>query len=337
LHFKKRIFIYLILLAGIFSLQVTGFFAPVRTQRSLFRHSPKATVLEDEAAASDDLFLAAVKSETCQAEVKAEEVESEPFTGKGGPQEPELELSFSPYEVQPGDNLWEIAKRENLDLDTLISANKLKRANLINAGDILHIPNQKGIFHKVRKGETLSEIAKIYKVTIEEVLEINEIEDPQALTINAQLFIPGAKLLPEEREYILGWGFIRPCRGWISSRYGWRRDPFTGQRRFHHGIDLAAPRGTPVYAARDGRVIRSGWTGGYGRIIIIKHSRGYSTRYGHNSVNLVKNGQYVRQGQLIARVGNSGRSTGSHLHFEVRRWGRPLNPLPLIRSYARRK
>ena len=312
MRLPRRFSIYLILLVGILALQITGFFK-----------SETNNSIANPLAAGE--------------QVQPEEVGTETFTGKGGPKEPPLQLSLFPYEVQPGDNLWGIARRENLDLDTLISANRLQRANLINVGDILHIPNQKGVFHKVRKGQTISGIAKIYKTAVEEILEINGIEEPDAISVHKQLFIPGAKLLSEEKEYILGWGFIKPCRGWVSSRYGWRRDPFTRQRRFHRGIDLAVSTGTPIYAARDGKVILSGWSGGYGRLIVIKHTQGYSTRYGHNSVNLVKKGQKVKQGQLIARVGNTGRSTGSHLHFEIRRWGHALNPAPLIRRYARRK
>ena len=309
MHLPRRFSIYLILLGGILALQISGFFTPLQVRT---RSAP---------VVCDDLLV------TGQAE----------FAGKGGPKEPPLQLSLFPYEVQPGDNLWGIARRENLDLDTLISANRLQRANLINVGDILHIPNQKGVFHKIRKGQTISEIAEIYKTAVEEILEINGIEQPDAICVDKQLFIPGAKLLSEEKEYILGWGFITPCRGWISSRYGWRRDPFTGRRRFHRGMDVATATGTPIYATRDGKVSFSGWSGGYGKLIIIKHTRGYSTRYGHNSVNLAKKGQKVRQGQLIARVGNTGRSTGPHLHFEIRRWGQSLNPAPLIRRYARRK
>ena len=309
MHLPRRFLIYPSVIIIIFLLQAGGFFG---LEKKYYPRKPLA--LQESPDTQDELL-----------------------TGKGGPQEPPLKLTFFPYQIQPGDNLWNIAKRENLDLDTLISTNKLKRANLINVGDTIHIPNQKGIFHKVKKKETISEIAELYKVTVEEILEINAIEDANLLDIDKRLFIPGGKLLAEEKEYILGLGFIKPCRGRISSGYGWRKDPFTRRRSFHRGMDIAAPRGTAIYAARDGRVIFSGWHGGYGRMIKIKHTRGYSTYYGHNSVNLVKRGQYVRQGQLIARVGSSGRSTGSHLHFEIRQWGRPLNPSPLVRRYAHRK
>ncbi len=313
MHFKKRFIIYLVLATGLFFLFTGGIFRPEKKGFSAYERN----------------FAEGEKAE--------EEAVEEPFSGKGGPKEPTLELMLLPYEVQPGDNLWDIARRADLDLDTLISANKLKRANLLNAGEIIHVPNQRGVFHQVKKGQSLSELAAAYKVAVEEILEINGIEDPGALSVNENVFIPGAKLLPEEREYLLGWGFIKPCRGWISSGYGWRRDPFSRQRRFHHGIDLAVPKGTPVYAARDGIVTYAGWMGAYGQLIIIKHSQGYSTRYAHNSATLVKKGQKIKQGQLIARVGNTGRSTGSHLHFEIRRWGKPINPKTQIRNYANRK
>jgi len=116
-----------------------------------------------------------------------------------------------------------------------------------------------------------------------------------------------------------------PARGVITSRYGWR------YRRHHDGIDLASPRGTPIYAARAGRVAFAGWYYGYGRAVIVDHGGGLTTLYGHASKLLARTGQVVEQGQLIALVGCTGRCTGSHLHFEVRINRRAVNPLPYLR------
>lgn len=118
----------------------------------------------------------------------------------------------------------------------------------------------------------------------------------------------------------------------LTSGYGMRRDPFTGRQRFHHGIDLAAPVGTPILAPRDGRVVFSGWRPGYGNLVEIRHEDGSVTRYGHNSKNSVQRGERVQAGAEIAQVGSTGRSTGPHVHFEVRREGRSVNPMPFLEA-----
>ncbi|RMD80599.1 MAG: M23 family metallopeptidase [Gammaproteobacteria bacterium] len=125
----------------------------------------------------------------------------------------------------------------------------------------------------------------------------------------------------------------RPVRhGWVSSRYGWRTDPFTGLRAFHQGVDVAGRAGEPVRAVADGVVTWAGRRYGYGLLVEIAHGRGYVTRYGHNREVLVQVGQRVRQGEVIARMGSTGRSTGPHVHFEVLRDGRPVDPLPYLRA-----
>lgn len=117
-----------------------------------------------------------------------------------------------------------------------------------------------------------------------------------------------------------------PVRGRLTSRFGYRRDPFTGRSTMHNGLDLAVPIGTPVRAAADGIVVEAGRQSGYGLTVRIDHGYGYQTLYGHNSQLLVRVGQKVTKGQIIARSGSSGRSTAPHLHYEVRVNGKPVNP-----------
>jgi len=119
--------------------------------------------------------------------------------------------------------------------------------------------------------------------------------------------------------------------GWYSSNYGWRIDPFTGQRAFHEGIDVMAETGTPIYAAAGGVVIFSGKHPQYGNMIEIDHGNGLITRYAHASKRLVKVGDLVVRGVQIGKVGKTGRATGSHLHFEVRRHGASVNPKRFLR------
>ena len=119
---------------------------------------------------------------------------------------------------------------------------------------------------------------------------------------------------------------IWPVKGWLSSRFGYRRSPFTNQREFHAGIDIVAREGTPIFAPADGVVIGAKRLGGFGKLVRIQHMQGIVTTFAHNSVNLVKVGQRVRRGDIIARVGSTGRSTGPHLHYEVRINGVAVNP-----------
>lgn len=120
--------------------------------------------------------------------------------------------------------------------------------------------------------------------------------------------------------------FISPLNGRRSSEYGERKDPFTGAHRHHHGVDIAAPEGSPIRAAAPGKVAFSGTMPGYGNVVIIEHAGGYETRYAHNADNNVRKGDTVAAGQVVATVGSTGRSTGPHLHFEVRKDGASVDP-----------
>lgn len=116
----------------------------------------------------------------------------------------------------------------------------------------------------------------------------------------------------------------------LTSNFGPRSDPFNGSSRMHKGIDIPGPVGTPIYATADGIVNRSGWASGYGNLVQISHGGGMETRYGHMSKLLVAENAYVRRGQLIGLMGSTGRSTGSHLHYEVRVEGAAINPIPFV-------
>lgn len=119
----------------------------------------------------------------------------------------------------------------------------------------------------------------------------------------------------------------------FTSGYGVRSDPFQGRAAMHAGIDLSGPAGTPIYATADGTVDTAGWnSGGYGKLVKIDHGRGIETRYGHLSSIDVRPGQHITRGELIGRMGSTGRSTGNHLHYEVRIDGRAVNPIPFMKS-----
>lgn len=131
----------------------------------------------------------------------------------------------------------------------------------------------------------------------------------------------------EKRQNILAaTPAIRPARGWVTSRFGYRKSPFTNRREFHKAFDVSAPKGTPVVAPANGVVSFAGPRGAYGKMLKIDHGHGISTVYGHLNKFLKKRGEHVKRGDLVAQIGNTGRSTGPHLHYEVRVNNIPVNP-----------
>jgi LysM repeat protein len=254
-------------------------------------------------------------------------------TEEGGPYVVAPLFHVSTYRAKSGDSLWTIAKENGPYFYTLLSVNRLKKANEISIGQELKLPNQCGILHTVHKGETLEDIALKYDVSIRKIIRVNRILDPNKIKQGSDLFVPEARVSHAfSRELLRNSGvppqFAWPCRkSQPSSGFGYRKDPFTGRRSFHSGADFAPGYGASVYASMGGIVTYAGWMGGYGKLIVIQHSKAYSTRYGHLSRILVKKGKRVRQRQRIGYIGNTGRSTGAHLHFEIRENGKPINPM----------
>ncbi len=143
------------------------------------------------------------------------------------------------------------------------------------------------------------------------------------------------KKLDQLQDGVIAIPSDKPIRTLVtfSSGFGVRSDPFRGGAAMHPGIDLSGPYGTPIYATAEGTVLRAGWnSGGYGNLIEIDHGRGISTRFGHLSAIMVQAGDHITRGQLIGRMGSTGRSTGNHLHYEVRIDGRAVNPIPFMKS-----
>jgi len=137
-------------------------------------------------------------------------------------------------------------------------------------------------------------------------------------------------LLKDKQQILASTPSIWPTQGWLASKFGWRISPITGQKEFHKGLDIAGPIGTPIIAPADGTVSFVGHYGRYGLCIDIDHGNGIVTRYGHLKRVVVKKGEHVKRGQIIAYMGNSGSSTGPHLHYEVRLNGIPTNPMRYI-------
>ena len=226
--------------------------------------------------------------------------------------------------VKPGESLWTIASKHNINIDTLIGANDINDMNQIMPGDELTILPVRGIMYRIGPGDSFSNLVSKYDLDKEEVMQANNIRNSDQLSQGQNIILPGAK--PEfGYQDRLNQMFIRPVQGRISSPFG----PRWGSH--HDGKDYAVPIGTPVKAAGGGRVVYVGWSSGYGNTVIIQHQQGMRTLYAHlNSFN-VSSGQRVNRGQVIARSGNTGRSTGPHLHFEVRVNGRPVDPAGYLR------
>lgn len=239
-------------------------------------------------------------------------------------------VEISSYTVRKGDSISSISRQFGRSPDSILSMNGIKNAKSLKIGTELKIPSMDGLLHVVAKGESLGSIAKRYKVELTLLADANDLGST-TLKVGQSLFIPGAKLGAEELRRIYGTAFAWPVRGPISSWFGIRADPFTGVRRFHAGIDIVVNLGTPVKAAADGRVADLGYNASYGNYIILSHPDGSQTLYGHLSAFSVTRGQSVTLGKVIGKSGNSGYSTGPHLHFGLYRNGVAVNPLKSLK------
>jgi len=236
---------------------------------------------------------------------------------------------ISLYVVKEGDTLPEIAKMFGVSVNTIIWANDLS-GNKIKAGDTLVILPIDGVQYEVQKGDTLESIAKKFGGDVDDIRRFNDLAIDAKLNVGDLIIIPDGEIsAPPEpkpdlnlpsRPVAAGF-FARPVLANFRKSQG-----FHGR---YSAFDIAAPKGTPVLASAAGRVISAkdnNWNGGYGKMIVISHNNGTQTLYAHLSKVLVKVGDWVAQGALIGQVGSTGRSTGPHLHFEIR----GTNPRPIL-------
>ncbi|MDR2304827.1 MAG: M23 family metallopeptidase [Treponema sp.] len=238
-------------------------------------------------------------------------------------------FSWSNYKVRRGDSVSRIAAKYSLSMDAIIAGNSIRNARRLREGENLRIPNMDGIPYTIRKGDTLEKVSKNMGVPLEAILDANDIQN-DTIAAGTQLFIPGAKMKKEDLHLAMGDAFIYPVRGRLTSGYGWRNDPISGVRRYHAALDLAVPEGTTVKASMDGRISTVGYNPTYGRYIIVSHGSGFQTMYAHLSNVLVKQNAWVLQGAKIGESGNTGYSTGPHLHFAMYKNGRAVNPLDYL-------
>ena len=235
------------------------------------------------------------------------------------------------YTVKKGEVVSKIAENFKVSIGAIIASNDIVNVRRIQEGAVLRIPNVDGIPHKVKAGDSLSRISANYNVPLDVILDINDIKS-DIIKPGETIFIPGARMNDIDLRKSLGDMFTYPLASrFITSYYGMRKDPKNGTLQFHAGVDFRGRTGTPVMASLDGivSVVSDDWL--YGKFIIISHYNGYKTLYGHLNSYSVKEGDRVARGRKIGEVGNTGYSTGPHLHFGVfDKNGKLVNPLDLL-------
>jgi murein DD-endopeptidase MepM/ murein hydrolase activator NlpD len=237
----------------------------------------------------------------------------------------EGQVSFYTYRVKNGDTLTGISSQVGVQADHIAASSGIDQNALIKPGQLLTIPGQKGVLYEIKKGDSLAAVAQYYSVSLSNIRASN----PD--TMNLDLIDPGTKIfLPNAKVPIVNPQWILPVYDRLTSGFGYRRHPLYGYRQLHAGIDIRA-KYIPVRASRDGTVLFAGNLGTYGNAVIIKHSGEFKTLYAHLSRIFVSPGMPVKAGRKIAISGSTGMSTGPHLHFEVIRNGRPVNPLKYVR------
>ena len=235
------------------------------------------------------------------------------------------------YTVKVGDTISEIAYRFGLSIGTIISYNSIADARKLQEGAELRIPPQDGVIYRVKANDTLSDIAARFDVALTDILDANGIESSVIKPYDI-LHIPNASIDQMALQSALGTLFVWPMQvdGRLSSYFGERNDPFTGAPSRHNGIDIAIGTGAPVIASSHGAVVATGFGSVYGNYVILQHHDGFQTHYAHLSRISVSRGQSVNQGQKIGEVGNTGRSTGPHLHFGIYYRQEAIDPLKKV-------
>ncbi len=238
------------------------------------------------------------------------------------------------YKVKQGENFWGIAKKFEVNIDTIIGANPELKNLLARLDHEIIVPSKRGVIHQVTdRAETIEVLAELYKTTVDSIREANNLKAGK-LQYGNVIFIPGAKPVYMHEDlknlYSKRSMFRSPLSGTYTSLFGTRTHPVTGEKHGHNAVDIRAKIGTWVGASADGTVTYAGWLGNLGYTIKIRHKDGYETLYGHLSKMYVKPGDKVFSGKLIAKSGNSGRTTGPHIHFALFKNGRAIDPMKYL-------
>lgn len=240
-------------------------------------------------------------------------------------------FEWQQYRVQRGDTVSGIALKHKVSVGAIIASNDISNARRLQEGALIRVPNIDGIPYQIQSGDSLSKISVSFNVPLEVILDVNDIKS-DVIKHGETIFIPGARMNDIDLRLSLGDLFMYPLQNrYITSNYGMRKDPISGALQFHAGVDFRANTGTTVMASFDGvvSVVSENWL--YGKYIIVSHSNGYKTLYGHLNSYSVKQGDRVTRGRKIGETGNTGYSTGPHLHFGIYDKNNKLvNPLELL-------
>ncbi|MCX7028166.1 MAG: M23 family metallopeptidase [Spirochaetes bacterium] len=242
----------------------------------------------------------------------------------------ESSLFYTVYQVGKGDTVSGIADSFDVSPDTIFSANNISSARTLKPGQLLKVPNQSGIVYEAKAGESVDAIAQKFSISADKMVEANGLLS-RVFEAKSTIYLPDAHLPRAVLREISGDLFRWPVRGVITSWFSWRRDPFTGKNSFHNGLDIGVPMRTPVGAAMEGVVVETGYSASLGRYVIMKHSGGWKTLYGHMNSISVNAGDYIERGARLGYSGNTGYSTGPHVHFTVYKNGKLTNPANFLK------
>jgi murein DD-endopeptidase MepM/ murein hydrolase activator NlpD len=229
------------------------------------------------------------------------------------------------YRLKEGEDIWTLIAKTSLTIDTIATLNRVDFIGMLKQDTVVFLPDTLGIFFEAEQeqpGYDTLMLSEAYDIPEEHILEVGDPVDEN----RTLFFLPEARLSFLERTYLTGVVFYAPLMGIETSKYGKRIDPFINEEAFHSGVDLASVEGKNVHAARWGSIVYADETESFGNTVVIKHEIGYYTLYGHLQEILVEVDENVESGQVIGKVGSTGRTTGPHLHFEIRREKNSLNP-----------
>ncbi|MGB4585758.1 MAG: M23 family metallopeptidase [Rectinemataceae bacterium] len=239
-------------------------------------------------------------------------------------------LFYTVYEVKKGNTVSGIAESFDVTVDTILSANSIQSARSLRPGQLLKIPCMSGIIYSAKAGDTAESIAKKYEISEDRLIEVNSLLSAE-LDGGKPIFLPDAKLPTAVLREISGDLFYWPVRGVVTSWFSWRRDPFTGRKTFHNGLDIGVPMGTRIGAGMEGSVEETGYSPIMGKYVMLRHPGGWKSLYAHMSSISVQQGQYLARGGKIGLSGNTGYSTGPHVHFSVYKNGKAMNPANVLK------
>lgn len=319
---KKVFVIFVILLlpisasAGLFSIFLGG--------------SNEENLITNKNIQNMNLLVAMVSPLTDGQNFNAPTIEGNALVSNAGPSGTALDSSLSKhtsdqisiYVVRKGDTLSQIAQMFDVTVNTIKWGNDLS-SNTLKEGQTLVILPISGVKHTVVKKDTIASIAKEHKGDVEEIMAYNNLQKGDSLVVGSVIIVPDGEVIAPSYA---GSSVRLSVSSGLKEYKGYYMRPIVGGKKTqgihgYNGVDLAASVGTPILASADGEVIISrsgGWNGGYGNYIVIRHTNGTQTLYAHNSRNKVSVGDTVSQGDVIGTVGSTGKSTGSHVHFEIR-------------------